>query len=69
MTKNRQNIIKAINLYRERMGEWPTISSLRYIMDKKKPTLSITIKRMVKAGDVEYHGEWSNGQNRQVKTT
>lgn len=67
MTDNQAQILKEIKLYHERLGRWPTISSLAYVMKKHQSTMTANIKRMVNRGYVEYVGEWENGQSKPVK--
>lgn len=68
MTDNQAQIIKEIKLYQERMGRWPSISSLAYIMKVTQPTMTSNIKTMARRGYVEYVEGWTKGQTRQVKT-
>lgn len=68
MTEIQAHTINEINRFYQRLGRWPNVSALAYIMKVSQPNMTIRIKRMVERGYLEYVGEWKNGQTRQVKT-
>lgn len=68
MTDNQERYFLEIAMYEKRRGKYPTISQLADMFQKHTSTVSITVARMVKNGDLEYVGEWVNGKSRQVKT-
>lgn len=69
MTDNQERILKEIQLYYDRKGIWPNITTITFLMGvKSQGSMSTTLQRMVNRGYIEYVGEWKRGQTRQVKT-
>lgn len=68
MTNKQAALCKEINLYHQRLGRWPNVSTLAYLMKITQPAMTTMIKRMEARGYIEQVGGWKNGQTKQFKT-